>query len=84
MPVVEVNEGGFKDTLEQCRLEQGTSGLLMRAEKDELVKAIGEIDRPERYKAASVKRAEEFDTAIFLELIQETYSGQIAYMEHFH
>ena len=64
-------------------MERDTSGLLVRAEKDELVKAIVEIERPERYKAASVKRAKEFDTAIFLELTQETYSSQIAYMEHF-
>ena len=64
-------------------MERGTSGLLMRAEKDELVKAIGEIDRPERNKAASVKRAKEFDTAIILEPTQEPYSSQITYMEHF-
>lgn len=62
-PVVAVNEGGFTETV-----LQGRTGLLVKADKDELVKAVKEVSRdPDRYKEACLERAKEFDSYISLE-----------------
>lgn len=64
-PVVAVNEGGFIETI-----LQGRTGLLVKADKDELITAVKEISTdPERYKYACMRRAKEFDTSVFLEKI---------------
>lgn len=64
-PVVAVNEGGFKETV-----VHGETGLLVGANRDELVRAVKEIARgPDRYKDACITRAKEFDTLVFLERI---------------
>ncbi len=64
-PVVAVNEGGFKETV-----VHGETGLLVGANRDELVRAVKEIARdPDRYKDACITRAKEFDTQVFLERI---------------
>jgi glycosyltransferase involved in cell wall biosynthesis len=61
-PVVAVNEGGFRETV-----VHGKTGLLVEADRDELVGALEEISRdPERYKEECIKRAREFDTSVFL------------------
>jgi glycosyltransferase involved in cell wall biosynthesis len=60
-----VNEGGFRETV-----LQGKTGLLVEANRDDLVRAIKEISKdPEQYKDACKKRAADFDTSIFLEKI---------------
>ncbi|MDD4447373.1 MAG: glycosyltransferase [Methanothrix sp.] len=65
-PVVAVNEGGFKETV-----IHGKTGLLVEANRDELVRAIKEISKdPLQYRDACKKRAEDFDTSIFLEKIK--------------
>ncbi|MGD0954503.1 MAG: glycosyltransferase [Methanotrichaceae archaeon] len=70
-PVVAVNEGGFKETV-----VHGKTGLLVLADKDELVRAIKEITRdPDRYKDACITRAKEFDTQVFLERIRRLIPG---------
>lgn len=62
-PVVAVNEGGFKETV-----IHGKTGLLVEADRDELVNAIRGISKdPQQYKDACKKRAADFDTSIFLE-----------------
>ena len=62
-PVVAVNEGGFRETV-----VHGETGLLVDADRDELVKALKEITGdPERYKEKCMERAREFDTSVFLE-----------------
>lgn len=64
-PVVAVNEGGFTETI-----LQGRTGLLVNADKDELITAVKKISMdPERYKYACIRRAKEFDTSVFLEKI---------------
>ncbi len=66
-PVVAVNEGGFKETV-----VQGKTGLLVEANRDELVRAVNEISKnPQQYKDACKKRAADFDTSIFLDKIQK-------------
>jgi len=61
--VVAVDEGGFKETI-----VHGKTGLLVGANKDELVRAVKEISKgPEKYKEACIGRAQEFDTSLFLE-----------------
>ena len=71
-PVVAVNEGGFKETV-----VHGKTGLLVLADKDELVRAIKEIARgPDRYKDACITRAKEFDTQVFLERIRRLIPGK--------
>ena len=70
-PVVAVNEGGFKETV-----VHGKTGLLVLADKDELVRAIKEITRdPGRYRDACITRAKEFDTQVFLERIRRLIPG---------
>lgn len=65
-PVVAVNEGGFKETV-----VHGETGLLVEADRDELVKAVKKIAaNPEIYKEACIKHAREFDTSVFLEKIR--------------
>jgi glycosyltransferase involved in cell wall biosynthesis len=65
-PVVAVNEGGFRETV-----VNGRTGLLVKADKDELVRAVKEIARdPSIYKDECIKRACEFETSIFLERIR--------------
>jgi len=67
-PVVAVNEGGFRETV-----VHGKTGLLVKADRSELVSAVKEIARdPERFKEACIKRAKEFDASIFLEKIHRT------------
>ena len=62
-PVVAVNEGGFRESV-----VHGKTGLLVKADRDELVKALKEISKdPERYKEECMERAREFDTSVFLE-----------------
>jgi len=64
-PVVAVNEGGFRETV-----IDGKTGLLVGANRYELVRAIKQISKdPSRYREACIKRAEEFDTSAFLEKI---------------
>jgi glycosyltransferase involved in cell wall biosynthesis len=64
-PVVAVNEGGFRETV-----VNGRTGLLVKADRDELVRAVKEIAKnPEIYKDDCIKRAGEFETSIFLEKI---------------
>ena len=59
--VVAVNEGGFKETV-----VHGKTGLLVEADRDELLKAVKEVAMdPERYKEACMERAMDFDTSIF-------------------
>ena len=66
-PVVAVNEGGFKETV-----VHGKTGLLVEADRDELVKAVKEISKdPQQHKDACKKRAVDFDTSIFLEKMQK-------------
>jgi glycosyltransferase involved in cell wall biosynthesis len=61
-PVVAVNEGGFKETV-----VHGKTGLLVRADIDELASAVTEISKgPEKYKEMCIERAQEFDTSLFL------------------
>jgi glycosyltransferase involved in cell wall biosynthesis len=68
-PVVAVNEGGFKETV-----VQGKTGLLVEANRDELVKAIKEISKePQKYKDACRIRAADFDTSIFLEKMRKAF-----------
>jgi glycosyltransferase involved in cell wall biosynthesis len=65
-PVVAVNEGGFRETV-----VHGKTGLLVEADRDELVKAVKEIAMdPERYKEACMERAMDFDTSVFQNQIQ--------------
>jgi glycosyltransferase involved in cell wall biosynthesis len=72
-PVVAVNEGGFRETV-----VEGETGMLVRADRDELVRAVKEIaSGPERYKDACVERAKKFDTQVFLEGIQRLIPRQI-------
>ncbi|MFZ2473306.1 MAG: glycosyltransferase [Methanothrix sp.] len=67
-PVVAVNEGGFKETI-----VQGKTGLLVEANRDEMVRAIKKISKdPSQYRDACKKRAANFDTSIFLENIKKT------------
>lgn len=71
-PVVAVNEGGFKETI-----IHGETGLLVEANRDELVMAVKKISmNPEKYKDACIKRASEFDTSVFLEKIQKLISAK--------
>jgi glycosyltransferase involved in cell wall biosynthesis len=64
-PVVAVNEGGFRETV-----VQGKTGLLVRADRDELVRAIREVSKdPQGYEEACRKRARDFDSLIFIEKI---------------
>lgn len=64
-PVVAVNEGGFKETI-----IDGKTGLLVEADRDELMSAMNEIARyPEIYREACLVHAKEFDTSIFLKRI---------------
>ena len=66
-PVVAVNEGGFLETV-----INGRTGLLVEANKDELVRAVKEISvEPRRYKENCVARAREFDTSVFLGMIRK-------------
>ena len=66
-PVVAVNEGGFRETV-----LQGKTGLLVEANRDELMRAINEISKdPQQYKEACKKRAADFDTSIFLEKMKK-------------
>lgn len=66
-PVVAVNEGGFRETV-----VNGKTGLLVGANRNELVRAMTQISKnPESYKEACIKRAEEFDTFVFLEKIRK-------------
>jgi glycosyltransferase involved in cell wall biosynthesis len=65
-PVVAVNEGGFQETI-----VHGKTGMLVRADGDELKRAVKEVaSGPERYKDACMERAKEFDTQVFLERIR--------------
>lgn len=65
-PVVAVNEGGFRETI-----INGRTGMLVEAKRDELVRAVQEINAdPERYKDHCLKRALEFDTSAFLAKIR--------------
>jgi len=67
-PVVAVNEGGFRETV-----VHGKTGLLVEADRDELVRAIKEISKdPQQYKNACNRRAADFDTSIFLEKMKKT------------
>lgn len=69
-PVVAVNEGGFKETV-----VQGKTGLLVEANRDELMRAIKEISKePQKYKDACKKRAADFDTSIFLDKMKKIIS----------
>jgi glycosyltransferase involved in cell wall biosynthesis len=64
-PVVGVNEGGFVETV-----IDGKTGLLVDADKVEMVKAVRAVSKdPERYKDACIARAKEFETSVFLEKI---------------
>jgi glycosyltransferase involved in cell wall biosynthesis len=61
-PVVAVNEGGFRETI-----VHGETGLLVEANRDELVKALREVAQdPKRYKEKCMERGKEFDTSVFL------------------
>jgi glycosyltransferase involved in cell wall biosynthesis len=71
-PVVAMNEGGFQETI-----VHGKTGMLVRADRDELVRAVKEIaSGPERYKDACIKRAKEFDAPVFLERIRRLIPGK--------
>jgi len=64
-PVVGVKEGGFVETV-----VDGKTGLLVDADKEEIVKAVRAVSKdPERYRDACIARAKEFDTSVFLEKI---------------
>jgi len=66
-PVVAVNEGGFRETM-----INGKTGMLVAAKRDELLRAVREIDAdPEKYKDNCLKRAKEFDTSAFLGKIRQ-------------
>lgn len=66
-PVVAVNEGGFRETV-----VHGKTGLLVEANRDELVRAIKEISKdPQQYRDTCKKRAADFDTSIFLKNIRK-------------
>jgi len=70
-PVVAVNEGGFQETV-----INGRTGLLVEANRDELVSAIREISKdPGRYMETCIERAMEFDTSIFLDKMGELISA---------
>jgi len=61
-PVVAVNEGGFRETVTQ------DTGILTDAQPRVIAKAIREISKnPDSYKEACIKRASQFDIAIFKE-----------------
>jgi len=66
-PVIAPNEGGYKESL-----VSGKHGLLIAdLTVPNLVTAIEKIDKdPERYAAACLKRAQEFDTGIFTKNIK--------------
>ncbi len=69
-PVLAVNEGGYKETV-----INGKTGLLVEAERDDLVRAVKEISKdPEKYKDDCITHASEFDTSIFLEKIRKFIS----------
>jgi hypothetical protein len=54
---------------------QGKTGLLVEANRDELVRAIKEISKePQKYKDACKKRAADFDTSIFLDKMKKIIS----------
>lgn len=62
-PVVAVNEGGFKETV-----VHGETGLLVAANRDELVRAVKEIAKdPDKYKDACIKWTKKIDTPASLE-----------------
>jgi len=66
-PVVAVNEGGFRETV-----MHGRTGLLVQANRDDLVRAIREISKdPQQYREACLRRAAQFDTSIFLEKMKK-------------
>ena len=66
-PVVAVNEGGFKETV-----ADGKTGILVRAESSDIVRAVKEISRdPEVYREPCIARAGEFDLPEFLDQITQ-------------
>jgi len=66
-PVVAVNEGGFQETV-----INGRTGLLVEANRDELVKAVKEVSKdPARYKMTCMERSKEFDTNVFLRRVRD-------------
>jgi len=70
-PIVAVNEGGFKETV-----INGRTGLLVEANKDDLVRAIKEISKdPGRFRETCMERAMEFDTSIFLDKMKKLISA---------
>lgn len=65
-PVVAVREGGFAETV-----VDGRTGLLVSADRDELIKAVKLVSRdPEKYREACLAQAKKFDLDIFLNRIQ--------------
>ncbi len=67
-PVIAPNEGGYSETI-----VHGKTGLLIDAiSVEKIVDAIKEINRnPAAYKDACIKRAQLFDTRVFIEAIKK-------------
>ena len=63
----------------------GKTGLLVEADKDELVRAVKEISKdPEKYKEACMERAQEFDTSLFLKGFKQINPSYITEMGVLH
>ena len=72
-PVVAVNEGGYKETIIDDK-----TGKLVKADVDELVKAVNEINRdPEKYRGECEKRAKEFDLNLFIQKLNKKILDKI-------
>ena len=66
-PVVAANEGGFKETV-----VHGRTGMLAKANIEELVKAVKMVSEdPKVYRDACMRRAMDFDTSVFLNMIRK-------------
>ena len=64
-PVVAVNEGGFKETV----INEKT-GFLVKANTEEIIRAIKKVSvTPEKFKKECLKRAKEFDSKRFFEML---------------
>ena len=73
-PVIAPNEGGYKETV----IEGATGTLLDDIDAEKLVQAVRTIgENPGQYKDACLRRAQEFDTQVFIEGIKREIERQV-------